>query len=265
MMIEETLRAFAAAFEMGIRLAALILVVSIVGAAVIGRVIEGELTGSHAGIALLFVAALLVGVVLLWDTPFLFALFLAAAGLAALWLMVQAAAQRRLVQEMRSAEEARYKATLERDPRNAAAWSALGDLYLEIHRYDDAITCYERAVQLSPTDPTEKRKLKRAQQLKAEAEARGRFCPQCHVPVPLWVVQCPACGFELSAPVWAYLFAAARDKVAMKKVALAFLIALPIASLWVALLVLLPPLGRALLVLFSLAAIIIVVLVELRR
>jgi len=70
MMIEETLRAFAAAFEMGIRLAALILVVSIVGAAVIGGVIEGELTGSHAGIALLFVAALLVGVVLLWDTPF---------------------------------------------------------------------------------------------------------------------------------------------------------------------------------------------------
>ncbi len=264
-MTGEMLGAFVAAFGMGIRLAALMLVVAIVGAAVLGRIIEGELTGSHAGIALLFVAALLVGVVLLWNTPFLFALFLAAAGLVALWLIGQTAAQRRLVQEMRSAEEARYKATLERDPRNAAAWSALGDLYLEIHRYEDAITCYERAVQLSPTDPTEKRKLKRAQQLKAEAEARGRFCPQCHVPVALWVVQCPACGFELSAPVWAYLFATARDKVAMKKVALAFPIALPIASLWVALLVMLLPLGRALSVLFPLAAIVIVVLVELRR
>jgi len=197
--------AFATAFEMGIRLAALVLVVALVGAAVIGRIMEGELTGSHATIALLFVAALLVGVVLLWNSPFVFALFLVAAGLVALWWLAQVTAERQLVHQIHAEEEARYKAALERDPNNAAAWSALGDLYLEAKRYDDAIACYERAVQIMPTATEEKRKLRRAQQLKEEAQRTQRHCPQCHLPLPLLAVTCPQCGEEVSAPVWGLL------------------------------------------------------------
>lgn len=259
-----TIGAFALALEAGIRLAVLILVVAIVGAAIIGRIIEGELSGSHAAIGLLFIVGLLVGVVFLWNSPLVFALFLAAAGLVALWSMAQFAAERSLVKQIQQEEEARYKAAIERDPKNAAAWSALGDLYLEAKRYEDAIACYERAVQLAPTDAMERRKLMRAKQLKSEEEARGKFCPQCKSPVSLFAVQCQSCGYELSVPIWVYLLAAASDKSAMKKAVITFIIALPIASLWFALFAALNPIGRAILVLATLSAIGIVILIELR-
>jgi Tetratricopeptide repeat. len=260
----EMVGAFATAFEMGIRLAALVLVVALVGAAIIGRIMEGELTGSHATIALLFVAALLVGVVLLWNSPFVFALFLVAAGLAALWWLAQVTAEHQLVHQIHAEDEARYKAALERDPNNAAAWSALGELYLEAKRYDDAIACYERAVQIMPTATEEKRKLRRAQQLKEEAQRTQRHCPQCRSPLPLLAVTCPQCGEEVSAPVWVYLLAAARDREALRRTFLAFLVAFPIVTLWLMLFFALNFLGRALLLLFTLVAILIVVMMELR-
>lgn len=256
--------AFATAFALGIKFAALILVVAMVGAAIVGRIVEGELSGNHAVIGLLFVAGLLVGVVLLWNSPLVFALFLVAAGLVALWAMAQFAAERSLIRQIRQEEEERYKAAIERDPKNAAAWSALGDLYLEEKRYDDAIACYERAVQIAPTDAEERRKLARAKQLKSEAEAKGKFCPQCKAPVSQLTVQCPFCGYELSVPIWVYLLAAAGDRVAMRKVAIAFALAFPVASLWAALLLSLNPTGRAVLLLATLAAISIVLLIELR-
>ena len=61
--------AFVTAFEAGIRLAALVLVVAIAGAAIVRRIIEGELSGSHAAIGLLFVAGLLIGVVSCGTVP----------------------------------------------------------------------------------------------------------------------------------------------------------------------------------------------------
>ncbi len=259
------LGAFGVAFAAGIRLTALIFVVAFVGVAIFGRILEGELSGWQAVIALLFVAGLLIGVVLLWNSPLVFALFAIAAGLAALWAMMLAAGERQLLHQMRLEEEQRYKAAIERDPHNAAAWSALGDLYLELRRYDNAIACYERAVQLMPTDPAEKRKLHRARQLKQEAETKGSVCPQCKATVSAFTVQCPSCGFERLVPVWVYLLAATSDKAAMRKVLLAFFIAFPLVSLWVAFLFSLDPLWRALLLLATMAAIAIVVWVELRQ
>lgn len=255
---------FATAFEMGIRLSALVLVAAIIGAAVIGRIIEGEITGSHAAIGLLFVAGLLLGVVFFWNSPLVFVVFLLAAGLATLWVLGQAASERHLTTQMHSEEEARYKAAIERDPKNAAAWSSLGDLYLETHRYDEAITCYERAVQLMPTDAGERRKLHRARQIKAETEARMKSCPQCKALLSRFSVTCPECGFELSAPVWVYLLAAVKDKAAMRKVLIVFVIAFPLAAFWFSLLSALNPLWRAILILATLSAIGIVLLIELR-
>ncbi|GBC97582.1 hypothetical protein HRbin17_00069 [bacterium HR17] len=255
---------FVLAFGMGVRLAALVLIVALVGAAIIGRLWEGELTGSHAAIALLFVAGLLIGVVLLWNSPWVFALFLVAAGLAALWWMAQAATEHHLLAQMRAEEEQRYRAAVARDPRNAAAWSALGDLYLEMHRYDDAIACYERAVSVVPHAAEEHRKLQRARRLKEDAMRHQRRCPSCHSPLPVLAVVCPQCGEEISAPVWVYALAALKDRTALRKTLLAFLIAFPTVTFWLALLFALAPPGRAFLVLVTLAAIAIVVLVESR-
>ncbi len=256
--------AFVTAFEMGIRLAALVLVVAIFGAAVFGRVVEGELTGSHAAIALLFVAALLVGVVLLWDSPLVFAMFLVAAGLAALWWLARMTAERQLLHQLRAEDEARYKAAIERDPNNAAAWSALGDLYLEMQRFDDAIACYERAIQIMPNLSEERRKLRRAQKLKEEAQRTQRYCPQCRSPLSSLAVTCPQCGEEVSAPVWVYLLAAARDREALRRTFITFLVAFPIVTLWLMLFFALNFLGRALLMLSTFVAILIVLMMELR-
>ncbi len=255
---------FVTAFEMGIRLSVLVLVAAIIGAAVVGRIVEGEITGIHAAIGLLFVAGLLLGVVFFWNSPLVFVVFLLAAGLATLWALGQAAAERHLTTQMHTEDEARYKAAIERDPANAAAWSSLGDLYLETRRYDEAIACYERAVQLMPTDAKERRKLHRARQLKAEAETSMESCLQCKASLSRFAVTCPRCGYELSAPVWAYLLAAAKDKRAMRKALIVFAIAFPLATFWFGLLSALNPLWRAIVVLATLAAIGIVLMIELR-
>lgn len=44
------------------------------------------------------------------------------------------------------------KATLDADPRNAAARVRLGNLYFDAERYKDAIPVYEEAIRLSPRD-----------------------------------------------------------------------------------------------------------------
>lgn len=255
---------FALAFEMGIRLAVLVLIVAIIGAAIIGRIIEGELSGSQAVIALLFVAGLLIGVVLFWNSPFVFVVFLLAGGLISLWLLAHVAAERKLTQQIRTEDEARYKAVIGRDPKNAAAWSSLGNLYLEMRRYDDAIECLEQALQIMPDSPDDKHKLRWAKRLKAEAETKTKPCPQCKTPLSRSAITCPQCGYELSAPLWAYFLAAAVDKVAMRKVVIALLIALPVATILFAFLSMLNPFWRAIVILATLAAIGIVLLIELR-
>jgi tryptophan-rich sensory protein len=75
----------------------------------------------------------------------------------------------------------------------------------------------------------------------------------------------PNCGYELSVPVWVYLLVAVKDKSAMAKVSVAFVLAFLAASVWLTLFFALNSFGRAILVLATLAAICVVALMELRK
>ncbi len=46
-----------------------------------------------------------------------------------------------------------YKASIEMTPSIAAAWNNMGELLMAQHQYSDAVTAFERAGDLSPTDP----------------------------------------------------------------------------------------------------------------
>ncbi|MHB0938310.1 MAG: tetratricopeptide repeat protein [Armatimonadota bacterium] len=80
----------------------------------------------------------------------------------------EAASMRR----MRDDDMQRYQRMLAVDPRNAAAHSAIADIYLERGQLDDAIAAYQRAIEVSP-DHTRREQylLKHTQELR---NRRGR-------------------------------------------------------------------------------------------
>ena len=45
------------------------------------------------------------------------------------------------------------KATIEKDPRNAAAHTELGNVYFDAQRFPDAIASYEQSLKINPADP----------------------------------------------------------------------------------------------------------------
>jgi len=49
---------------------------------------------------------------------------------------------------------ARFKRTLEINPRNAFAWDTLGGLYKTLGQFKDAITCYQQAIAIDSTRPS---------------------------------------------------------------------------------------------------------------
>ena len=55
--------------------------------------------------------------------------------------------------QLDEAEARRLSDLAERDPSNATPRTQLGNLYFDAERYADAITWYERALELDPTNP----------------------------------------------------------------------------------------------------------------
>ncbi len=248
----------------GVRLAALVLTVSFIGLALFTRMIEGEFSGFEAGISLLFVSVLLTSVVFFWNSPFAFVILLLAGGLLTVWSLGVSRAEVRLLRKTVEKEEKNYRKAIEKDPRNAAAWSALGDIYWEQRRYQDAIRCYEEVLKITPTDAAERAKLRRAQRLLEEIQRTERICPECKAAVSRWAVPCPQCGSELAGPVWLWLVAAVREPKALGRFVASFLISFLILSVYFFLLSVLPPLWRSFLILSTMLAVAIVVWVEMR-
>jgi cytochrome c-type biogenesis protein CcmH/NrfG len=45
------------------------------------------------------------------------------------------------------------KATIEKDPKNAAAYTQLGNVYFDAQRFGDAIASYEQSLKIDPSNP----------------------------------------------------------------------------------------------------------------
>lgn len=197
----EMMEAFSSAFGEALKLAVVLLTFGLIITALIGRFIEGEMSIGEALVLALLPFATLMLMLRFWGS--VLGVLLGCTllfGIVVWWALkrVSASQMRRYLDEQ---EIARYKATIERDPRNAGAHSYLGDVYLRMKRYDDAIREFEIALELDPTSRSDRYKLKKAREAKQQAEAHGIVCPRCRKINPRTVGKCIQCGWELPRPL----------------------------------------------------------------
>jgi tetratricopeptide (TPR) repeat protein len=78
----------------------------------------------------------------------------------------------------------KYKNAIVRDASNAAAWRELGEIYLKLDRYDEAIAAYKEAIRLQPHDVDKiRRRLNTALDYRADLPAQKTVaCEQCGMP-----------------------------------------------------------------------------------
>lgn len=243
-MTGEYVSAFGEAFSEGFKLALILLFLGIVTSAFIGRLIEGELTAME-GIMLI---ALPLGSLLLamvnWNNFFTVVLScLLCAGAVAIWALHRISEQR-IRRYLDEQEIERYKATISRDPKNAAAHSMLGDVYLRLKRYDEAIKEFEEVLRLDPTSQSDKYKLRLAAEKKREAELNGVACPRCHAINPRLSAQCLKCSYELNRPIAVDFVAWIIQPQSLKRIALVGLVALVPLTIVFFFMSLLPPILR---------------------
>jgi tetratricopeptide (TPR) repeat protein len=72
------------------------------------------------------------------------------------------------VQQQHLREEiSKYELAIERDPKNAAAFSFLGQTYLKLGKYDEAVAALEKAVEMDPDARYDKIYLRDAREYQA--------------------------------------------------------------------------------------------------
>ncbi|UCH33566.1 MAG: tetratricopeptide repeat protein [Armatimonadota bacterium] len=100
---------------------------------------------------------------------------------------------RRMLEE----DEARCHEAIEFDDKNAAAHAFLAAVYCKQGRFAEAVSEYERAVELDPHDIETESRLTR---LIAEIGERQELpvCPQCESPLDASGATCPECGWSRS-------------------------------------------------------------------
>jgi tetratricopeptide (TPR) repeat protein len=160
--------------------------------------VEGTLDGA---LALIFLGGILAGTVLSIRSasPLLIRLWILV--LVAGTIGVPALAARndeRVLRRMQQEEMEKYFRALEVNPQNWMAWRAIGEAYMKMNRYDDAVAAYKEAIRLNPP---EVEKLRR--RLNAALEYRAGLprvttvlCPQCGQEAPKAKI-CLHCGAEL--------------------------------------------------------------------
>jgi len=94
----------------------------------------------------------------------------------------------------------KYERTLAFDPKNAAAHSFLGQIYLRQGRYEEAIHHLERAVELDPKSSKDRWHLEKAVQAQAEKDEAFVVCRECSTRNPAGATACAHCEAPLRHP-----------------------------------------------------------------
>jgi tetratricopeptide (TPR) repeat protein len=192
------LEAYGEAATEGFKLAVLLLFLGIVASAIVGRLVEGELSATEGVIVILLPIVSLVLALIWWKNSLIVLLSCSLClGVVMLWVLHHISEQR-IRRWLDEQEIERYKATIKSDPKNAAAHSMLGDVYLRLKRYDEAIKEFEEALKLDPLSQSDRYKLRLAKEKKLEAELRGVACPRCHNINPRIAARCQKCDYELN-------------------------------------------------------------------
>lgn len=118
----------------------------------------------------------------LWGAGQYVALFIYLSATSLLWLLAPVfniISEVTSMRRMRDEDLRRYQSMLAADPRNAAAHSAMADIYLERGQLDEAIAAYQRAIEASPDHTRREQYL-----LKHTIELRNRRRGRRRVPLP---------------------------------------------------------------------------------
>ncbi|MFA4043946.1 MAG: hypothetical protein HZRFUVUK_000728 [Candidatus Fervidibacterota bacterium] len=192
------MEAYGEAATEGFKLAVLLLFLGIVASAIVGRLVEGELSATEGVIVILLPIVSLVLALIWWKNSLIVLLSCSLClGVVMLWVLHHISEQR-IRRWLDEQEIERYKATIKSDPKNAAAHSMLGDVYFRLKRYDEAIKEFEEALKLDPLSQSDRYKLRLAKEKKLEAELKGVACPRCHNINPRIAARCQKCDYELN-------------------------------------------------------------------
>jgi tetratricopeptide (TPR) repeat protein len=128
-------------------------------------------------------------------------------GLAGATQIIAHRREQRLMQDLRDESLAKYRAVIERDPKNVAAHVFIGDAYLQMGRFEDAIAAYETAIALNPEHANRERwKLRQAE---SERDRRTvgppRRCPECGMENTYQATDCAKCATPLVSPFTRWL------------------------------------------------------------
>ncbi|MFQ6131033.1 MAG: tetratricopeptide repeat protein [Armatimonadota bacterium] len=166
---------------------------------IVSLYIEGGISTLALALSLASLLALMAGIGRTWGSPAGVALLLLFVLLCVGLPALNAVAERRLWRRLTEEDIEQCLRALRFDPKNVHAHSRLGDIYLRLRRYDEAIECYHQATRLAPKDHKEKRKLQYAVDRKRRAEVQSVFCPRCRTENAGHAVHCRECGTPLSA------------------------------------------------------------------
>jgi len=154
---------------------------------------EGVLDFGEAVAATLAVLAYMAQVLLRWGTfwgPLLLLLAVVAVPVA-FWASKQVVrrGERMLLQE----DAVAWERTTFLDPKNAGAYQALGEIYLEAGAYQAAMQALARALELAPNERRTRTMHQKALRLIEQAARRMTRCPACAQPLEENARICPFC------------------------------------------------------------------------
>lgn len=118
----------------------------LISAWLVDRTIDGR-------VVLLCLAVHITVIATMWSTQRYLFLLIYLAATTVFWLLsplLNKVGESFSMLRMRDEDMARFQRLVAMDPRNASAHAALGDLYVERRRLEDAAACYRQAIAISP-------------------------------------------------------------------------------------------------------------------
>lgn len=160
--------------------------------------VEGTLDGA--------VATIITGCMLFFTAV---AIETASPALMGLWIFTVIAAtiavpalaarnEKNALLKLQEEDVARYRRSIKNNPQNYLAWQEMGEVYMRMNRYEEAIAAFKEAIKLNPPDVEKiRRRLNAALEYRAGIlTAETTVCDACHKETPKAKV-CVHCGLAL--------------------------------------------------------------------
>lgn len=163
----------------------------------VGAILERELEVWQALLTIGLGLSLTIAAIALALTPWYWPLLLLIVFVDVAIYMGQRLEDRARARRMAGEDIARYREAIEFDDKNAAAHAYLARVYRKQGRLAEAVTEFERAIELDANDAEARRDLK-ALVAEIQAVEAPPVCPRCQSPLDESGKTCPECGWSRS-------------------------------------------------------------------